>query len=342
MPFCGWTANRTGGPLWSRADFPGSRLPIQSPLTEPQWHRGKTRESGATEACFPPTDAPQQSEEKITVRNKSPNQTCITGSLAKVVLTPIMLGCRVQPGLAIVGLDHRTAPASLVERIVGGEEQCRACRADLSASAVEMLYWSTEDRSEIVAWAADPVEVVNLVLQHYTRVLELRADEWQMFYRCLDEAAVAHLLRLAAEPAGEKVAARVQLAWEQAHRNGHGGRMLRQLAQASVDIARQSRASAMASTELRAAAHQLWASLQAEACLPVWALMRRELDAICLEEIAAFRRGCGGLITDAQEKALSIVTARISQRMGEWAQRASAREVAEDDSTRLPRPVQSA
>ncbi len=216
------------------------------------------------------------------------------------------------------------------------EEECRASRTGLPLRGdTELLYWSVADRSEVVVWTADAVEAVNAILQHYARVLQLRADEWRLFYRRLDEAAVTHLLTLAAEPRAQ-AATQVQLAWEQAHKNGHSGRILRQLAQAMAQVARQADSSALSRKDVQDVARQLWLRLQSEACLPQWAQMRRELDAICAEEIAAFRRGCGGLITEAQEKALNIVTARIAERMGEWVQRTSNRE---GEPSRLSPPL---
>lgn len=230
-----------------------------------------------------------------------------------------------QMGLVIIGVDHCTAPASLVERIRECEPSWHEVAEQLcrNQEGNEALCYCLPTRTELIVSTRDPIKAATTLLESLNQIIRLRMEEWQAFYRHLDEAAVAHLLTLAAAPDGEQAAAQLHLCCEQAQRAGRASRVLRDLTQevaAHAHAVRVNRSATVQTTP--AAVRQMWRRLQAQACVPAWAVLRSEMEAICAEEIALFRRSCGGLMTDDQERAVKIVTARISERVGDWMIRA--------------------
>lgn len=254
-----------------------------------------------------------------------------------VRLTSYKETIQLQMGLVIIGVDHRVAPASLVERI----RECGLRNANLLSKLLrpggvsEALWHMLPGRTEIVVAAPDPVNAAGSVLEFLTELLSLTREEWKTFYRHVDEAAVAHLFSVASQSHDEGAAAQLQSNWAKSLKDGHAGRLLRELAKAVVayaDAVREGHGHGPASSE---AARQFWIAFQAEGLLPDSAVIQKEVEAICAEEIASFRRSCGGLMTDEQERAVKIVTARISNRVGEWITRTRPKtEVAVKESSK--------
>lgn len=232
-------------------------------------------------------------------------------------------GVSVQLGLVIVGVDHCTAPAQFVDRL-------RDC-ADLFPDAVaklrgsqniaEIAYVALPYRTEILLASWNPVKAANDVLDMLTTLVRLRMEDWTAFHRYMDEAAIVHLLAIAGQPGGEAIWVQLESSWEQSHKSGAAGRLLSRLTQAIREHSHAAQDS-IGRENIRTTARHVWSKLQADAALPGWLKFRNEVDAICAEEIATFRRSCGGLMTDDQERAVKIVTARISERVGEWITRA--------------------
>lgn len=220
----------------------------------------------------------------------------------------------------IVGIDHSIAPAWLVERMRERDAEMRVAAAGLvgQAGTNEVFYASLPGTTEIFVCSSDPVAASGIVVDIVTKTAGLRAEDWGAFHRFVDEPALAHLLSVLTGPDGDRAAAQLKWYWEQSQRSGATSHILR-------DISEYVRASVRAGEHVpgspetsRAAARRLWLQLQAQASLPEGTRIRHEVDAICAEEIATFRRSCGGLMTADQEKAVKIVTARISERVGEW------------------------
>lgn len=221
-------------------------------------------------------------------------------------------------GLLIVGMDHYSVPAHLVERVRDRDHVLREAIAQLRGSQdiSEIIYRALPTRTDIIVATWNPITAASLVLDMLAKVLQLRTEDWTAFYRHIDEAAVAHLLSAASEPDAQQPAIQLESLWQQPHRSGVAGRLLCLLMHAVQQHASGS------TSPTRAKANQIWSKLQAEDSLHPSAKVRKEVDAICSEEIDSFRRSCGGLMTDDQEKAVKIVTARISERVGEWITRA--------------------
>jgi len=227
----------------------------------------------------------------------------------------------VQFGLVVVGVDHRTAPAHLVERVQECDHRLAEAVGQLRGNEdiSEILYGRLPSRTDIVVATWNPVNAANIVLDLLTKVVKLRTDDWTAFYRYVDETAVAHLLAVVSASDGEQAAVQIESCWGHSQKCGVAGRVLNQLTLAVKERALRDRFRFADSPETLA--RQVWGKLQAETCLPAWSKFRHEVDAICAEEIASFRRNCGGLMTDDQERAVKIVTARISERVGEWVTR---------------------
>lgn len=229
-----------------------------------------------------------------------------------------------QIGLVIVGVDHCMAPAHLVERMRECEDTFRGAFAQLRGNVAigEALHCAFPTRTDIVVATRNSVAAANAVLDVLTRIVRLNTEEWSAFYRHLDQAAVGHLLRVVTAPDGEQATIQLESCRQLSHKSGLAGPILDQLTRDVMEHARVIRSCSNPADSLRGATRQTWGRIQAEACLPPCAKFRSEVDAICAEEVATFRRSCGGLMTDEQEKAVKIVTARISERVGQWINRA--------------------
>lgn len=228
-------------------------------------------------------------------------------------------------GLIILEVDHSMAPACLVERMQDNEASLFNQLVALTGrTQINQVFFFPNlcRRTEVVVCAPDPVAACESVMNTVTRVASLRADDWTAFRRYVDEDAILHLLSVAAGADGEGAAAQLQLCSEQSQRSGVGARILREVAKHAKVIPCSTGRHPESAESFRSVARQLWIRVQAEAALPECTKIRNEVDSICAEEIATFRSRCGGLMTEEQERAVKIVTARISERVGEWITRA--------------------
>jgi glutamyl-tRNA reductase len=130
--------------------------------------------------------------------------------------------------LIVVGLNHRTAPVDLLERMTVPEEQLAKVLHDLSAREhlLEVVVLSTCNRTEVYARCTHfhpAVGDVSAFLSSYSGAgLEEFAD---LLYTYYDDAAVAHLFSVAAGLdsmiVGEsEILGQVREAWQAAVREG--------------------------------------------------------------------------------------------------------------------------
>ncbi len=146
-----------------------------------------------------------------------------------------------KPTLMVVGLNHRTAPLAVTERFWIGEGRRYdvLCQLKKAEGVEEAVVLSTACRTEFFVWAGEPTLAANSLLQFLTSAHGLKLSEWQRFYRLLDDAALAHIFRVASGldslALGElQIAASVESAWEQARTVGAAGHYLNAVLQAAL------------------------------------------------------------------------------------------------------------
>ena len=94
----------------------------------------------------------------------------------------------------------------------------------------EVIVFSTCNRTEFVVWG-DATLAVNSILRLLTAEYDLKLQEWNSFYRLLDEQALAHAFRVScgldSMCIGEDhIGRQVSQAWQQARNAGCTGRFL--------------------------------------------------------------------------------------------------------------------
>ena len=144
----------------------------------------------------------------------------------------------------VVGLNHRTAPLAMRERFwIGETRRYEVLRQLKCAEGIEeVIVLSTCCRTEFLLWADEPTQAANSVLQFLGREHGLKLSEWQHFYRLLDDAALAHIFRVAAGldclVLGEtEVSAQLKNAWEQARTVGAAGPFLNAAFEKALSLA---------------------------------------------------------------------------------------------------------
>src|SRR5207302_9830489 len=139
----------------------------------------------------------------------------------------------VEPTLMVIGLNFRTAPVAIRERLWISEN--RRCEALVQLSRAEgideIVVLATCNRTEFLLWANDATLASNSVLRFLTAEYDLRLCEWKHFYRLLNEAALLHIFRVASsldsKVIGEpQIIAQVKGAWQLAQKVGTTGRFL--------------------------------------------------------------------------------------------------------------------
>ena len=134
--------------------------------------------------------------------------------------------CVVEPTLVVVGLNHRTAAVEIRERFwMSGCRQAEVLSMLSQGEGIEeVLVFSTCNRTEFVVWG-DATLAVNSILRLLTAEYDLKLQEWNSFYRLLDEQALAHAFRVScgldSMCIGEQqIARQVSVAWQQARNAG--------------------------------------------------------------------------------------------------------------------------
>jgi glutamyl-tRNA reductase len=109
----------------------------------------------------------------------------------------------------------------------------------------EVLVFSTCNRTEFVVWG-DATLAANSILRLLTAEYDLKLQEWNSFYRLLDEQALAHSFRVScgldSMCIGEQqIARKVTIAWQQAQNLGCAGRHLDTVLRKALAVRRRVR-----------------------------------------------------------------------------------------------------
>jgi len=147
----------------------------------------------------------------------------------------------------VVGLNHRTAPVEVRERFwMSGCRQAEVLSMLSQGEGIEeVLVFSTCNRTEFVVWG-DATLAVNSILRLLTAEYDLKLQEWNSFYRLLDEQALAHAFRVScgldSMCIGEQqIARQVNLAWQQARNLGCTGQHLDTVLRKALAVRRRVR-----------------------------------------------------------------------------------------------------
>ena len=152
-----------------------------------------------------------------------------------------------EPTLVVVGLNHRTAPVEVRERFfMSGCRQGEVLSMLSQSEGIEeVLIVSTCSRTEFIAWG-DPTLAVNSILRLLTAEYDLKLQEWNSFYRLLDEQALAHAFRVSSGLDSmcighEQIATQVNKSWRRAQNAGCSGQFLDAVLRKALAVRRRVR-----------------------------------------------------------------------------------------------------
>ncbi len=232
-----------------------------------------------------------------------------------------------EPTLMVIGLNHHTAPAAMRQRFwISEDRRCQALRQLSQAEGIEeVIVLATPYRTEFVLWADDASCAANSVLRLLTAEYGLRIDDWEHFYRLLDDAALLYIFRVASSldstvTGKPQVAEEVEAAWRQAQKAGCAGHFLNAVLEKAVNVAQRVRNEA--ATGDAAAAQGIVATetqgfrrkLLAERLVPTIVALRHRLDEICRQELDSFKEDCGPFPKD-QDAILLAVASRLTKKI---------------------------
>jgi glutamyl-tRNA reductase len=150
----------------------------------------------------------------------------------------------VEPTLVVIGISLRSAKLATRERfLLNSAQKSAALSALVRSEAIdEVIVLSNCNRTEFLVWTQDASEAANSLLRFLTRSGNLKLAEWSNFYRLVGDAAILHVLRVAAgiDSAifGEAEATNTILsAWQQAQRASTTGRFLDALMSKAFSVA---------------------------------------------------------------------------------------------------------
>lgn len=153
-----------------------------------------------------------------------------------------------EPTLMVVGLNYRTAPVAVRERFWISEERRYAALVQLSRAEgiEEVIVVATCNRTEFLLWAKDVTLAANSVMRFLGSEYGLTMEEWNHFYRLLDEAALLHIFRVASSldsmVIGEpQIISQVKQAWQLAQKVGVTGRFLDAVMQKALTVSKRVR-----------------------------------------------------------------------------------------------------
>ncbi len=227
----------------------------------------------------------------------------------------------------VVGVNHRTAPVDVRERFWIPVDRRRDALSELArAEAIdEVVLLSSSERTEFILWTRDASAASGSVLNFLTRAYGLKLCEWKVFYRKLDEIALAHIFLVTAGL--DSMAIREQECGEslreasvEALQAGTLGRFLDAVVQTALAVSAALHAQAtrtgMEEAE-KLAMHEAktsYSKLLAERVVPTIVALRRRLDEICLHELESFYSGLSSLTSEEREK-VEAFAARLTQRI---------------------------
>jgi glutamyl-tRNA reductase len=159
----------------------------------------------------------------------------------------------------VVGVDHRSTPAEVVERLVAGSDDLyEVARALLSAgTADEIVPLGTCLRSELYVSTDHPAEVVDAVEKAF---FPNAAATGNLAFAIDGEAVLQHLFRvssgLQSTVLGEaEILGQVARAWETAHAKGTSGPVLDGLFRHAIAAGKRSRSETLISHGVTSIAH---------------------------------------------------------------------------------------
>jgi glutamyl-tRNA reductase len=161
-----------------------------------------------------------------------------------------------EPTLMVIGVNHRTAPLAMRERFwIGETKRYEVLRELKNAEGVEeVVVLSTCCRTEFLLWANEPTIAANSLLQFLGARHSLKLSEWQHFYRLLDEAALAHIFRVASgldsmALCGPEIGSHLKSAREQSQAVGASGRLLNAVVDRALQVAVRLRSETLVGSE---------------------------------------------------------------------------------------------
>jgi glutamyl-tRNA reductase len=148
----------------------------------------------------------------------------------------------------VVGLNYRTAPVAVRERFWISEERRYAALVQLSRAEgiEEVIVVATCNRTEFLLWAKDVTLAANSVMRFLGSEYGLTMEEWNHFYRLLDEAALLHIFRVASSLdsmviGDPQIISQVKQAWQLAQKVGVTGRFLDAVMQKALTVSKRVR-----------------------------------------------------------------------------------------------------
>jgi len=152
-----------------------------------------------------------------------------------------------EPTLVVVGLNHRSAGVEVRERFwMSGCRQAEVLSMLAQGEGIEeVLVFSTSNRTEFILWG-DPTLAVNSILRLLSSEYDLKLQEWNSFYRLVDDQALAHAFRVScgldSMCIGEgHIARQFAMAWRHAENAGCTGRHLDAVLRKALGVRRRVR-----------------------------------------------------------------------------------------------------
>lgn len=150
--------------------------------------------------------------------------------------------------LAVIGLNHRTAPVEVRERYwIGESRRYEALHRLAQAGGIsEVVILATCNRAEFILATTNFSEAANSVLEFLTAEYGLRPSDWTNFYRLEGREALLHVFRVTSgldslalgEP---EITGQVKSAWAKAQQAGTAGRFLDTVFQKALSVAKRVR-----------------------------------------------------------------------------------------------------
>lgn len=243
--------------------------------------------------------------------------------------------CLLQPTLVVAGLNHRSAGVEVRERFwMSGCRQAEVLSMLAQGEGIEeVVVFSTSNRTEFILWG-DPTLAVNSILRLLSSEYDLKLQEWNSFYRLLDEQALAHAFRVAcgldSMYIGEgHIARQFATAWRHAENAGCTGRHLDAVLRKALSVRRRVRketefVSQLVSAPLAAArlAEQILGSVEAKDVVVIGAgnmaenaareLARRNPRSVCI--LSHNENSARELVLKLDSNSKQVVAGKIEDR----------------------------
>lgn len=243
-----------------------------------------------------------------------------------------------QPTLMVVGVNFRTAPASVREHFrMGGCCRDKALENLSGAEGIEeIILLATADRTEFLLWTSDVTLAANSVMRMLASGCGLMLTEWEHFHQLLDEAALVHIFGIAsgfdATAAEPEITLELEKAWKQSRDAAACGPFLDTVMEKASLVANRVRNEtafdgasglqgsardvilASVQSVIREEVEGLRGKLTPEHVQPTVAALRSRLEEICQKELESYRSE-NGPFSKEQDALLAAVMMRVNQRI---------------------------